>query len=407
MERPSTPAGDADQRINLFHHLQILARWKRFLLINTGILILGTGVVSFLMPDMYKSTASIIPPKQDASGMGSTISQLTKDFLPSGMLGKLGVNQGTYNYLAILNSRTAMDSIVSRFDLVRVYDVSHASRELARKQLADQCAFDIEENGDISVSVFDESPQRAADMANAFVDLLNRISIDLGTREARSNREFMEQRYDSAKLALRSVEDSLRAFQQRYGIYALPEQTKAAIEAAAELKAQQAIAEVERGILIRSVGKENAETRMKQVEIEELESKLRQMKEGTGGDATLFVPFKDVPELGIRYLRLYRDFEIQNKILQLIIPMVEQARVDENKNVPVVLVLDRAVPSEKKDHPRRSLIILAAAILGFFLFSFIVMLLEAVIARAHRDTDIEQRLARRARAIASFYKVRM
>lgn len=407
MERPSTPAGDADQRINLFHHLQILARWKRFLLINTGILILGTGVVSFLMPDMYKSTASIIPPKQDASGMGSTISQLTKDFLPSGMLGKLGVNQGTYNYLAILNSRTAMDSIVSRFDLVRVYDVSHASREFARKQLADNCAFDIEENGDISVSVFDENPQRAADMANAFVDLLNRISIDLGTREARSNREFLELRYDSAKLALRSVEDSLRVFQQRYGIYALPEQTKAAIEAAAELKAQQAIAEVERGILIRSVGKENAETRMKQVEIEELESKLRQMKEGTGGDATLFVPFKDVPELGIRYLRLYRDFEIQNKILQLIIPMVEQARVDENKNVPVVLVLDRAVPSEKKDHPRRSLIILAAAILGFFLFSFIVMLLEAVIARAHRDTDIEQRLARRARAIASFYKVRM
>ncbi len=404
-----TRSADAGaQDINMYHYLQVLAKWRRFLLINIGVVVVAVAVVTFFMPNLYLSTASILPPKQD-SGMGGAISQLTKDFLPSGMLGKLGVNQGSYNYLAILNSRSAKDSVVRKFDLINVYDVSHKSMEGAIRELENRCTFEIGENGDITVAVLDEDATRAAAMANYFVEVLNTISIQLSTQEARNNREFLGKRYDQAREDMRMIEDSMKAFQTKYGIYALPEQTKAAIEAAAQIKAQSSIAEVELGILERSLGRDNSQTRLKEMEIHELNSKLRALKFGsdtpTDRDLELFVPFKDVPEVGIRYLRLYREFEIQAKIMQLVIPMYEQAKVEEQKTVPVVLVLDTAVPADKKDRPKRSLLVLTTFIMGFFLFTMIVFLMESLLSRRDSATSVERRVRNGVGHIARWYHV--
>ena len=263
-----------------------------------------------------------------------------------------------YNYLAILESRRTMEAVVKKFDLAKVYGVSSGSMERTIKELSGNVFFDFENNGNISLAVIDESPQRAADMANYFVAVLNEVNTELSSQEARSNREFLEKRFAQAREDMRAVEDTLTRFQERYGIYALPEQMKAAIQEVAQLRAQVSISEVELGILERSLGRDNPQTRLKESEISELNAKLRQMKSGTAesytrDDLSFFVPFKDVPELGLQYLRLYRDFEIQTKMLQFIIPLYEQARVDEQKNIPAVLVLDRGIPPERKNGPKR------------------------------------------------------
>jgi uncharacterized protein involved in exopolysaccharide biosynthesis len=400
----------ARRDINVYDYVQTLVKWRRFLALNIGIIILIVAVFAFLAPNRFRSTASILPPKQEG-GVGSALSQLTKDILPSNMLGKLSSGQSAYNYLAILNSRTAKEAVVKKFDLAKVYNTKQGSIESAIRELEDYCTFDIGENGDITVSVTDTDPNRAAEMTNYFVEQLNTISVQLSTQEARNNRIFLEKRYKQAQDEMRLVEDSLKEFQQRYGIYSMPEQTKAAIEEAAQLKAQVSVAEVELGILRQSLGGDNAQARLKETEIRELNSKLRVMKYGSGNpserDAELFVPFKDVPELGIKYLRLYREFEIQTRIMQLVIPMYEQARVDEQKTTPVVLVLDAGVPAEKKDGPRRTLIILAAFIMGFFVFGTFVYLMEAILTRPEPATAVEKRLRNGAMRVARRFGVRI
>lgn len=397
--------------VNVWHYLQILVHWRRFLVVNVGIIVAVTIALTLLMPNRYRSTASVLAPKQE-SGMGSAISQLTKDFLPTGMLGKLGAaNQGAYNYLAILNSRRAKEAVVKKFDLTTVYQSKNGSVERAVRELEDYCSFDLGENGDVIVSVTDEDPTRAAAMTNYFVETLNTISVELSTQEARNNRLFLEKRYNQARSDMRAVEDSMKAFQKRHGIYAMPEQTKAAIEGAAELQAQAAVAEVELDIIRRSLGPDNPEARLKETEIRALGDKLRAMKFGSGDgdlrDTDMFIPFKDVPELGMQYLRLYREYEIQNRIQQLVIPMYEQAKVDEQKTTPVVLVLDAGVPSEKKDSPKRMFIVLAAAIMGFLVFSFFVYLMASLLARTAPATSIERSLRNGVERFARWYRVRI
>ncbi|MDZ7270128.1 MAG: Wzz/FepE/Etk N-terminal domain-containing protein [candidate division KSB1 bacterium] len=357
--------GDGQFRSSsLFDYLYVLFKRRRFILLTVLTVAVVTALVSLFLPNWYAARASLLPPKRPGGIAGMLeggLSSLMKNL--SGLGRGLGGSEEAYSYLAILQSRTAMEAVVQKFDLVKVYKIKDGSVEKAVRKLSRNAEFDIGSEGNINITVYDRDRQRAADMANYFIEVLNEISVRLGTQEARNNREFVEKRYHENLRDLRLAEDSLKAFQQRYGIYALSEQTEAAIKGAAELKGEVTAKEIALRIAERSLGTDNPETQALRLQVAEMNRKLREMKFGTddwfsGRSLNLFVPFKDVPELGMEYIRRYREFEIQNKLMEFLLPLYEQAKLEEQKEMPVVLVLDRAVPPERKAKPRRSLLVI-------------------------------------------------
>jgi len=108
----------------------------------------------------------------------------------------------------------------------------------------------------------------------------------------------------------------------------------------------------------------------KRIELEELNKKIGQMNLPTGKQASsemkLLVPFSKIPDLGAEYMRRFRDVEMQYKILQFITPLFEQAKVEEQRQTPSVLVLDQAFPAERKSKPKRLWIVLGGLFVGFF-----------------------------------------
>ncbi|MCR4438279.1 MAG: Wzz/FepE/Etk N-terminal domain-containing protein [bacterium] len=418
-QKPRTrEPGDGQLRPSyLFDYLYILFKRRRFILITVGTVAVVTVLVSLTLPNWYAARASLLPPKKPGgitSMLEGGLSSLMKGL--SGLGRGLGTSEEAYSYLAILQSRTAMEAVVRKFDLVRVYKIKDGSMEKAVRKLSKKAEFDIGSEGNINITVYDRDRQRAADMANYFIEVLNEISVRLGTQEARNNREFVERRYQENLRDLRIAEDSLKAFQQRYGIYALPEQTEAAIKGAAELKGEAVAKEIQLRIAERSLGADNPETQSLRLQLAEMNRKLREMKFGSSDwfadqSLNLFVPFKDVPELGIEYIRRYREFEIQNKLLEFLVPLYEQAKLEEQKDMPVVLVLDRAVPPERKAKPRRSLLVLIfTALAALFATSwvFVAELYErerehnpraAALAEALPGREAYRRLVRSMRRI--------
>lgn len=338
--------------INLVDYLFILLKWKRFIIVNVLLFAILIAGITLLIPNRFRSIATLLPPKQ-RGGMTSSLSQLARDFLPSNALGRLGASsQESYNYLAILQSYTAMEKLITKFNLGEVYEVEpRNSIEKTIKAAKDYLDFKIEDEGTITITVWDKDPQRAADMANYLVEVLNEISIRLGTQEATDNRVFVEKRYTKVLQDLKMSEDSLKLFQRKYGIYSI----------------QEAL---------------------------------------SGKFLSSFVPFEKVPELTMQYLRLYRNLEIQNKILEFALPLYEQAKVDEQKEVPVVLVLDKAVPGERKDTPKRTLIVLSASILALILSVLAVFFIEAVYWRNLKLRSAEEVKGTIAARVRRFYKVR-
>jgi capsule polysaccharide export protein KpsE/RkpR len=280
--------------------------------------------------------------------------------------------------------------------------------EKAIKKLRGNTDFEIDENGVLVINVYDEDRKRAADMANYFVEVLNELNIKLNTEEARNRRLIIERRYLQNLADLKQAEDTLKKFQQRYGIYYLPEQTKAAVTAAAELEAQIIAEEVKLGILRRQLGEDAPEVKLAKIQIEEMRKRLNQMKEGSDkikNEMSLFVPFKDVPELGLQYLRLYRDYEIQNKLLEFILPLYEQAKIEEQRDVPVVQVLDRAVPPEKKAKPFRTLIVVSVFASALTLFVVLSFINESFLKREKILNSLELKTYGFVKKVAKIYKI--
>jgi len=381
---------------HFFDYLYIVVKRRQFIfktVLGVGIL---SAALSLLMPNWYMATASVLPPKRPGGLLslleGSGFSSLLRNI--PGISGKLSGGQEAYSYLAILQSRTVLERVVRKFDLMTVYGISDGSMDKTLKELRNNAAFDFATEGNIVITVLDKNPQRAADMANYFVELLNERSVQLGTQEARSNREFVERRYQQNQRDLKNAEDSLKAFQQRYGIYALPEQTAGAIKAASMLKAEADAKEIELGIVRRSFGDENTRVQALRLELSEINRKMGEMKFGTADwyndrSLNLFVPFKDVPEIGAEYIRRFRDFEVQNRMMDFLVPLYEQAKIDEQKDTPVVLELDKAVAPERKSKPRRSLIVLTCMAVALMFGTTWVFVQEIY----HREKDTNPKVA--------------
>ncbi len=366
----------------LIDFLSIIIRYRKFISRFILFITVVTTIIALLLPKWYKSTASVFPAeKADLLGGLEGISSLAKSLSPVKALGSLGSNLETDRYLAILKSGTVLTAVIKKYDLVHVYDITSYPGENTIKELLTNVEFKVEDEGNLVISVYDEDPQRAADMANYFIEMLNKTNTELQIQNAHGNRQFIEERYKKNLVDLAAAEDSFKIFQKKYGVIALPEQTEASIKAAAEITGQLALKEVQANVLRRTQSADNPSVIATQIEIDEFRNKLSQMNSGLHvpkNEMNVFVPFSKIPDLGSEYIRKFREVEIQYKILQLITPLYEQAKVEENRQTPSVLILDKAFPAERKSKPKVSVYMLlsffismAMAILMVFIYVWI------------------------------------
>jgi len=370
--------------------ISILVEWRRFILFNFLVVTLIAVIISLILPKWYRATASILPPKEpDMFGSLGAASTVLKGLTAGRSLKGLGQSRAAYNYFAILKSRTAMEAVVHRFDLITVYDISDSSMEKAVKMVEDNVNFETQDDENLTIEVLDKDPRRAADMANYFVDLLNDISIRLGTQEARNNRVFIEERLRMTRDDLRKAEDSLRDYQERTGIIVAMDPEASGVSPVAELYGLKAKKEIELAILKRGVAADNPVLQQKEVELSELSLKL-----------------STFPGVGIESLRLYRDLLIHQKIMEFLVPLHEQAKVDEQKDVPVLLVLDKAVPPEKKVKPQRVLIVFVASFLTLMASIVCVLFMSGILRHEDRRLPLAARLLKGTNKVVALYKVK-
>jgi uncharacterized protein involved in exopolysaccharide biosynthesis len=377
--------------------LSVITKYRKFISRFVVICTIGTIIVTLILPKWYKSVASVFPAeKADLLGGLEGIASLAKSFSPGKALSSLSGNTETDRYLAILKSATVLNAVIQKFDLVHVYEITSYPMEKTTKELLSNVEFTVETEGNLTITVYDTDPRRAADMANYFVEMLNTKNTELQVQNAHGNRQFIEERYKKNLSDLAAAEDSLKAFQKKYGVIALPEQVEASIKAAAEITGQIALKEVQANVLRRTQSADNPSVIATQIEIDEFRNKLSQMNSGAHipkNEMNVFVPFSKMPDLGGEYIRRFRDVEIQYKILQFITPLYEQAKVEERRQTPSVLILDKAGPAERKSKPKISLYALIALMMSLLLSLFTAFVIEAIAKlQSNKQEDLKNLL---------------
>ena len=380
--------------VNVLDYLVVITKYRKFVFRFVALSVLLAAIVLFLfMSKWYKATAVIMPPKQQNSlGLLSSVLRSGTSSLRSLGLGG-PVSDELLQYQAILKSRRCMDAVIDRFDLIDVYSAS--TKYDAVKELDNNMTIALgKEEVSLEIIMYDTDSLRVAEMANYFVELLNKIHIEMATAEARSNRQFLERRYLQNLRDLKDAEDSLKTFQKKTGIYSIPEQLKAGIEAAADLQSQIAFREIQLSILSNTTTPSNEIRERLELEVNALRKKMSTLQVGDDkkkGQFQIFPPFDNAPDLGVQYFRFYRQVELQGKILELILPLYEQAKIEEQRDTPSMLVLDNATPPEKASKPRRLLItaivFFASIVIGTMLTFFVDYLERAKRGAQEQDRE--------------------
>lgn len=367
---PEAAEGWVDDRVRerLWWAAGVVFRRRWWILGGAFLTALATAAITLTLPNEYRAETRLLLPEN--SGLGGILESVVPG--ASAILGQ--ESSGYSRYLAILTSRTMLESVVDRFDLIDHYDLSDSRtpRSDAVKELSANTTLDVSLDYDyLAIKVLDKDPRLAAQIATFYADELNRRNIRLSASSAAENRAFLEVRLGEAEAALDSALTELQNFQEQSGIVEVDVQAEALMSALADAQGQVAQAEAQYRALRSQFGDENPDVAAAR---EVLTSARGQVSRLTGGsEAVMPVPLRRLPALSREYALILAELRTQEAVIEVIRPLYEQAVLTERQETDAVQVLDPAVPPERKARPRRSLIVLAAAVSATMLLSLLVL----------------------------------
>jgi tyrosine-protein kinase Etk/Wzc len=365
------------EEISLMNLFIVIVRSRWFIAKVTLGMALAAAIISLLLPFRYTASTSILPPQQGSSTGAALMAQLGNlGSVASLAGGGLGILKNPNDLqVALLKSRTVEDAIVDRFHLLELYHAKRMSDAI--KKLESRVEIDNgSKDGLIRISVTDSSAQRAADMANGYVEEFKKFSATLAVTEAAQRRLFFEQQLEQTKDNLAKAEEDLKRTEQKTGLIQLDAQTRATIQLIAELRAQVAAKEAQINAMRSFATGENPELQMAEQELAGLRAQEEKMGAASEGTTNALIPKGNMQEAGIEYIRKLRDVKYYETIFDLLARQYEVAKVDEARQGSVVQIVDRAIVPDHRSFPVRTLIVLGATVFGLIIGVFWVLTLE-------------------------------
>ena len=367
-------AANAETRDRLWWAAGAVYR-RRWTIVAVTVLVAAASVfLTLQIPNQYRAETRVLLPEGGGSLMSSALSSISP--AAAALLG--GGGGGFTRYLAILTSPSTLAEVVDRFDLVRVYDLGEKEhpRQAAIGELYERSSFEVSLDYDyLSVSVLDESPERSAQIANYFVELLNERNVTLTTSSAASNRQFLEDRLDQANADLDEAQAQMQALQERSGVIEPTAQATALFSSLGEAQGQAALAEAQYQGLLAQYGPENPDVEAARAVVDAARRQVAQLE---GGAAAGLPALSGLPGVQRQYAEVMQDLVIQKQIIETIQPLYEQAALQEQREADAVQVLDPATPPTRKAEPRRSLLVIAATLSALLVAVAVALLLAAL-----------------------------
>jgi LPS O-antigen subunit length determinant protein (WzzB/FepE family) len=305
--------------------------WKKrkILMITTGIVMVCSIVVSLLLTPVYRSTAVVFP------AATSTVSFSEQRNAKAAAM-DFGEEEQAEQLVQILQSSRIRDKIVEQFDLMKHYNISPSDPNKHFKLIEkynDHFLFVRTRYGSIQIDVLDREPQLAADMANKIVDLIDTVKNEMIRERTlpafEINKRKKEQMEDDREFVLSKL-DSLAEL----GVVSLEGRTNL-FQAYVDSKSAAEKAEIKKTIDVN-------------------------LKYGSDFD-------------GLEFIRNEKIMKLEEFMVSY-----EQAESDANTDFNHKFIVERAVVADKKDKPKRMIIVLLATIGSFVFMVFALLIKERI-----------------------------
>jgi tyrosine-protein kinase Etk/Wzc len=379
----STPTS-GDRQPHPLDKVIILAKYSRMIIsvsVAAGVL---TYLYLFCSPNLYKTAARLLPPQQNLTMSAQILDTMGARFSPgggaagqAGLMGGaastlLGLKSPAEMFVAMMTSDLVVDHIIDRFHLMKPLNKRY--REDAREKLLKKYVNISagKKDNTISIEITWRDRRVAVEMANAFIEELDRLLQNLAIQETKGRLAFLEKERGQSLQKLSKAEESMRKFSEQHGVLQIETQTRGAIQYIASLRAEIDAKEVQGKVLRYQATPGNPDLIKLETAVNALKEKLRNAEsqlENCMGDVCL--PTSKTPALTLEYIRLFRETKFQESLYLLYSKMVEIARLDLARDFAVVQVISPAPMPERRANKR----IIPSIIAG--LITFFVMVLIA------------------------------
>jgi uncharacterized protein involved in exopolysaccharide biosynthesis len=117
----------------------------------------------------------------------------------------------------------------------------------------------------------------------------------------------------------------------------------------------------------------------------------QQMKQAKNTLTDAEIHLDKTPNTSLQYMDAVRSVKYQEAVWEILAKQFEMAKLDEAKDFPLIQVLDHATPPEKKSKPKRSVIVLLATLVAFFLAVILAFARESML-RAKQQPEQAERM---------------
>jgi uncharacterized protein involved in exopolysaccharide biosynthesis len=264
----------------------------------------------------------------------SSISTDNRDIL------SFGEDEESERMLQILHSNQIKDHIVKRFDLMTHYNIDPTSpfpyTRLDNKYKGN-IKFGRTEFMSIEIGVLDTDPQMAADIANEIADYVDSVIHNMQQERAMEAFRIVEREYIGSQREIDLITDSLQKIRQ-LGVLDYESQS-------ASLNSAYANA-LERG--------------------------------NEAAASSILKRMNTLSKYGGIYIELSRKLEAEiERLAQLKIKYVS-SKINRDQTLPQIFIVDKAVKSERKAVPKRSIIAIVSALSTFALTLLLLLVIDQI-----------------------------
>lgn len=387
--------------LTLTNYMHMLGRWRRTGVAIVGAVLIATLIFTLTADKEYVASASLLPEAAgaDAGGLGGMLMSKFGIFP--------GLNAGPATpgdiALSILGSKAVAGAVVDSVHLVEAWGVGETTparaREAAINKLQKRLRITQDEHTMIKLRVSDTTPERAAAIANAYLDELDRANQMFSMGSAARTRRFVEQRLNETRAELSAAQDSLQEFQRRHGALALDEQTRSTVALIANMQGENEALKAKRDAMRFSMSDRSSEMRALDAQIAAMESRVQSLVAPGGksgvGSGVLF-KLQDVPALAAEYAQLLLAVETQSAVFGMLAQQLEQTKIEETRDTPTVRVLDRASTPLYRSRPRNKLNMMVGFVLGCALALVAILALDRMAPPEGSEGDRWRALLRRS-----------
>ncbi len=321
-----TPETVEQDKLDLIGLIKLAHKWRKhlFRVFLAAVVISFVFTLPFFMTPMYKATAIVYPVNITPYSEESPTEQM----------------------LQLFGSEDVRNRLITAFDLFKHYKIDSTGtmpRFKLMQKLDENISVEKTEYESIEINIQDANPIVAAGMCDSLVKFMDQKAINLVRERTKEIIVILKGEYDSKTAEMDSMENKMRELRSTYGIFDFESQVEGFSREYYRAKVQ-------------------GEGRILEQDKKNLEDK--------GGE------YFALKENLFRIRGTYNDIKVK----------YDQALTDLTKEASFHNDITRALPPEKKDSPKRGIIML------MFTLSVMMLAFVIIIYKDYYQPQIEKRL---------------